>query len=241
MSTETTEARPGELAPDEVRAMFDRIAPRYDLLNRAMTMGLDRRWRRQAAAVADVAAGDRVLDVCTGTGDLALELSPRTTQLGDVLGVDVSAEMLDRAREKAERARVDNVEFGGADATALPLPDRHFDAATVAFGVRNLASLDRGLAEMARVVRPGGCVVVLEISTPPRLRPFYHLWFDRLVPALGATLGRDSAAYSYLPASVRRFPDPASLAERMHDSGLGDVHWRLLAGGIVTLHWGRVR
>lgn len=241
MSTDTTEARPGELAPDEVRAMFDRIAPRYDLLNRAMTMGLDRGWRRQAAAAADVAAGDRVLDVCTGTGDLALELAARTTQLGEVLGLDVSAEMLDRAREKAARAEIDNVEFGVADATALPLPDNDFDAATVAFGVRNLAPLDQGLAEMARVVRPGGCVVVLEISTPPRLRPFYRLWFDRLVPALGATLGRDGAAYSYLPASVRRFPDPASLAERMHDSGLGDVHWRLLAGGIVTLHWGRVR
>ncbi len=220
--------------------MFDRIAPRYDLLNRAMTMGLDRSWRRQAAALADLAAGDRALDVCTGTGDLALELAARTTAKGQVVGLDVSPEMLERAREKAS-ARGDDVRFEVGDATDLPYADDAFDAVTVAFGVRNLASLDRGLAEMARVVRPGGRMVVLEISTPRRLQHFYRLWFDRLVPALGATLGRDGAAYSYLPASVRRFPDPATLAERMHDSGLGDVHWRPLAGGIVTLHWGRVR
>ena len=241
MSTDLAGAHSGELPPDEVRAMFDRIAPRYDLLNRAMTMGLDRRWRRLAAAAAALAAGDRALDVCTGTGDLALALAARTTDAGEVVGLDVSSEMLHIAREKARAGGVHNVQFDTADATALPLPDNGFDAATVAFGVRNLESLDHGLAEMSRVVRPGGRVVVLEISTPPRLRPFYRLWFDRLVPALGATLGRDGAAYSYLPASVRRFPDPASLAEHMHDSGLGDVHWRLLAGGIVTLHWGRVR
>lgn len=240
MSVSVEDARRGELAADDVREMFDRIAPRYDLLNRTMTVGLDRRWRRDAAALADLAAGDRALDVCTGTGDLALELAGRTTSAGAVVGVDVSEQMLERGRAKAA-ARDVRIGFQRADATALPLATDSFDAATVAFGVRNLPSLEDGLAEMTRVVRPGGRVVVLEISTPRRLAAFYGVWFDRLVPAIGATLGRDAAAYSYLPASVRRFPAPADLAEHMFDAGLADVRWRLLAGGIVTLHWGRVR
>ena len=218
--------------------MFDRIAPRYDLLNRAMTAGLDGRWRRAAAAAADLAAGDRALDVCTGTGDLALELAHRTTPSGEVVGVDFAEEMIARARAKAAR-RGSAARFAAADALALPFDDGAFDAATVAFGVRNLDDLDAGLAEMARVVRPGGRVVVLEITTPARLRPFYGLWFDRVVPRLGRALGRDGAAYAYLPASVRRFPGPAELAARMEAAGLRDVRWRPLAGGIVALHQGR--
>ena len=199
-------AAPGRLPAAEVRAMFDRIAPRYDLLNRAMTAGLDGRWRRAAAAAADLAAGDRALDCCTGTGDLALELAPRVTRLGRVVGLDFAEEMLGRARAKAE-ARGLPVEFVQGDALALPFDDGSFDAATVAFGVRNVSDLDGGLAEMARVVRPGGRVVILEITTPRRLRRFYEVWFDRVVPRLGRVLGRDGAAYSYLPASVRRFPE----------------------------------
>jgi demethylmenaquinone methyltransferase/2-methoxy-6-polyprenyl-1,4-benzoquinol methylase len=127
-----------------------------------------------------------------------------------------------------------------ADALDLPFPDDEFDAATVAFGIRNVADLDRGLAEMARVVRPGGRVVVLEITTPARLRRFYGVWFDRVVPWLGRLLGRDGAAYSYLPASVRRFPEPPLLAARMAAAGLREVRWRPLAAGIVALHHGRV-
>jgi demethylmenaquinone methyltransferase/2-methoxy-6-polyprenyl-1,4-benzoquinol methylase len=230
---------PGTLPAAEVRAMFDRIAPRYDLLNRAMTAGLDGRWRRAAAAAADVAAGDRALDVCTGTGDLALELADRATARGRVVGVDFSEEMVVRARAKAGR-RGSAATFEVADALALPFDDDDFEAATVAFGVRNLADLDAGLAEMARVVRPGGRVVVLEITTPARLRRFYGLWFDRVVPRLGRVLGRDGAAYAYLPASVRRFPEPPELAARMEAAGLRDVRWRPLAGGIVALHGGRV-
>jgi demethylmenaquinone methyltransferase / 2-methoxy-6-polyprenyl-1,4-benzoquinol methylase len=218
--------------------MFDRIAPRYDLLNRAMTAGLDGRWRRAAAAAADLAAGDLALDVCTGTGDLALELAHRTTPSGEVVGVDFAEEMIARARAKAAR-RGSAARFAAADALALPFDDGAFDAATVAFGVRNLDDLDAGLAEMARVVRPGGRVVVLEITTPARLRRFYGLWFDRVVPRLGRVLGRDGAAYAYLPASVRRFPEPPELAARMEAAGLRDVRWRTLAGGIVALHRGR--
>jgi demethylmenaquinone methyltransferase/2-methoxy-6-polyprenyl-1,4-benzoquinol methylase len=219
--------------------MFDRIAPRYDLLNRTMTAGLDGGWRRAAAAAADLAAGDRALDVCTGTGDLAIELAHRTTGSGAVVGVDFSEEMVARARAKAAH-RASPATFRVADALALPFAEDRFDAATVAFGIRNVSDLDAGLAEMARVVRPGGRVVVLEITTPARLRRFYGLWFDRVVPRLGSVLGRDGAAYAYLPASVRRFPEPPELAARMAAAGLADVRWRPLAGGIVALHHGRV-
>jgi demethylmenaquinone methyltransferase/2-methoxy-6-polyprenyl-1,4-benzoquinol methylase len=235
----SVETSPGRLPAADVRAMFDRIAPRYDLLNRAMTAGLDGRWRQAAAAAADLAAGDRALDCCTGTGDLALALADRVTPAGEVVGVDFSEPMLALARRKAA-ARGREVSFRVADALALPFPGGSFDAATVAFGIRNVDDLDRGLAEMARVVRPGGRVVVLEIATPARLRRFYGLWFDRVVPRLGRVLGRDGAAYSYLPASVRRFPDPPGLAARMAAAGLRDVRWRPLAAGIVTLHHGRV-
>jgi demethylmenaquinone methyltransferase / 2-methoxy-6-polyprenyl-1,4-benzoquinol methylase len=229
----------GTLPAAQVREMFDRIAPRYDLLNRVMTAGLDGRWRRAAAAAADLAAGDRALDVCTGTGDLALELAYRTTAGGEAVGVDFSERMVARAVAKAAR-RSSPATFRVADALALPYEDGAFDAATVAFGIRNVADLDAGLAEMARVVRPGGRVVVLEITTPARLRRFYGLWFDRVVPRLGRALGRDGAAYSYLPASVRRFPEPPELAARMAAAALQDVRWRGLAGGIVALHHGRV-
>jgi demethylmenaquinone methyltransferase/2-methoxy-6-polyprenyl-1,4-benzoquinol methylase len=232
--------RAGRLPAGEVRAMFDRIAPRYDLLNRLMTAGMDRGWRQAAAAAADVSAGGRALDVCTGTGDLALMLADRVTPLGEVVGVDFAEEMLERAREKAA-ARGARATFRAGDALALPFEDSAFDAAAVAFGARNWDDLDAGLAEMARVVRPGGRVVVLEITSPTRLRAFYGLWFDRIVPLLGRLVAGDGAAYSYLPASVRRFPDPRGLAARMAAAGMDDVRWRPLAAGIVQLHHGRVR
>jgi len=219
--------------------MFDRIAPRYDLMNRLMSGGLDRRWRRLAAAAADVSLGSRALDVCTGTGDLAFELARRVGAPGAVTGVDFSEQMLERARAKGA-TNGSSVDFQQADALELPFPDDAFDAATVAFGARNLADLDRGLAEMARVVRPGGTVVVLDITTPRRLRALHGLWFDRLVPRVGALVGRDGAAYGYLPASAKRFPQPEALAELMQGAGLGDVRHRSFIGGIVAMHHGRV-
>lgn len=235
-----SEDTPGRLPAADVQAMFDRIAPRYDLLNRVMTAGLDRRWREAAAAAADVAVGEAALDVCTGTGDLAFALQRRVTDRGRVVGADFAENMLERARAKAVE-RDAPVAFVQADALALPFADDEFDGATVAFGIRNVSDLDVGIAEMARVVRPGGRVVILEITTPRHLRRFYQLWFDRVVPVLGKLLGRDGAAYGYLPASVKRFPEPPQLAAAMSDAGLGDIRWQLFAGGIVALHYGRVR
>ena len=234
-----TTAHEGRLPAGEVRAMFDRIAPRYDLMNRLMSVGLDRRWRRLAAAAADVSLGSHALDVCTGTGDLAFELAQRVGSSGAVTGVDFSEQMLEHARAKAV-ARGSAVTFQQADALELPFADDAFDAATVAFGARNLTDLDRGLAEMTRVVRPGGTVVVLEITTPRRLRALHGVWFDRLVPRVGALVGRDGAAYGYLPASAKRFPQPEALTTQMASTGLRDVRHRTFMGGIVAMHHGRV-
>jgi demethylmenaquinone methyltransferase/2-methoxy-6-polyprenyl-1,4-benzoquinol methylase len=219
--------------------MFDRIAGVYDRMNAVMTAGLDRRWRSRAADLAGVGPGDRVLDVATGTGDLALELAQRVAPGGEVVGSDFAEAMLERAREKA--AGRPDVRFEWGDALALDHPDDAFAAATVAFGARNFADLHRGLAEMARVVRPGGRVVVLEITTPqtPPLSWFYGLWFDRIVPGLGRLAGNEDA-YSYLPNSVKRFPRPEGLAAAMDAAGLRDIRWLLTAGGIIAIHHGTV-
>ena len=213
--------------------MFDRIAGVYDLMNAVMTAGMHQRWRERAVELARVGPGSRALDVATGTGDLAVALRAAGA---DVVGCDFSEEMLERARRKEPSAR-----FEWADALALPYEDDSFDAATVGFGARNFSDLGRGLGEMARVVRPGGRVVVLEITTPqkPPLSTFFSLWFDRVVPALGRMAG-DEAAYSYLPNSVKRFPDPHALAGELAAAGLEDIRWILTAGGIIAIHAGTV-
>jgi demethylmenaquinone methyltransferase/2-methoxy-6-polyprenyl-1,4-benzoquinol methylase len=228
--------------------MFDRIAGVYDRMNSVMTAGLHHHWRRRAADLAAVGPGARVLDVATGTGDLALELARRVAPDGAVVGADFSERMLDLAREKmasehgADRvpAGVD-VRFESANALALPYAPDTFDAATVGFGARNFSDLEAGLAEMARVVRPGGRVVVLEITTPtgPPLSTFLDLWFDRIVPVLGRVAG-DAEAYNYLPNSVRRFPAPEALAAVMWRCGLDPVRYVITAGGIIALHVGEV-
>ena len=219
--------------------MFDRIAGVYDLMNTAMTAGMHHRWRERSADRAALSAGDSALDVCCGTGDLALELRRRVGPSGRVVGCDFSEPMLGLAREKSDRLGMSDVEFEWADALDLPYRDRSFDAVTVGFGARNLADLPRGIAEMARVLRPGGRLVILEITQPrrPPLSYFYGLWFDRLVPALGGLAG-DSAAYSYLPQSVRSFPPPEGLAALMDAAGLRRIRWLLLAGGIIAIHSG---
>ena len=215
----------GTLSPEKVERMFDRIAPVYDLMNRVMTAGLDQRWRK-ATVRAVVQPGDRVLDAACGTGDLAVIAAKAG---GNVTGLDFSERMLERARRKAP-----DLEWVRGDMLALPFPEGSFDAATVGFGVRNVADLPGALRELHRVLRPGGRLGVLEITRPRGpLRVFYSLWFDRVVPVLGKVLP-GGEAYTYLPASVRRFPGPDDLAAQM--AGFTDVDYRLFAGGIVALH-----
>ena len=207
--------------------MFDRIAPIYDAMNRTMTAGLDRRWRRLTAE-AVVRPGDLVLDACCGTGDLALA---DVGAGGRVTGLDFSERMLERARRKAPE-----LDWVSGDLLELPFPDASFDAATVGFGVRNVDDLERALRELRRVLRDGGRLGILEITRPRGLlSPFYRVWFDGVVPLLGKLLPGGSA-YTYLPASVRRFPGPDDLSEVMGASGFGDVRYRTFAGGIVALH-----
>jgi demethylmenaquinone methyltransferase/2-methoxy-6-polyprenyl-1,4-benzoquinol methylase len=222
MTTQT-----GTLPAEGVRRMFDRIAPVYDAMNRTMTAGLDGRWRR-ITAQAVVRPGDEVLDACCGTGDLAIAAERAG---GKVTGLDFSPAMLQRARRKAPR-----IEWVEGDLLSLPFTDAHFDAATVGFGVRNVEDLERALSELRRVLRAGGRLGILEITRPRGLvAPFYRFWFDGVVPVLGKLLPGGSA-YTYLPASVRRFPGPEELAALIERAGFGDVRVRLFAGGIVALH-----
>ena len=220
--------------------MFDRIAGRYDAMNTVMSAGLHHRWRARTVEAAAVEPGDAALDVCCGTGDLALELWRRVGPSGRVVGLDFSAPMLELAGRKSADAGAD-VEWLQGNALELPFEDAAFAAATVGFGVRNVADVRGAIAEMSRVVRPGGRVAILEITTPqrPPLKWFYAIWFDRIVPLLGAIAG-DREAYSYLPNSVRRFPPARELAEMMHSVGLRDVRYVVLAGGIVAIHSGAV-
>ena len=223
----------GRLPAEGVRAMFDRIAPVYDVMNTVMTAGLDRRWRT-ATVHATVHPGDAVLDACCGTGDLAREAL--RAGAARVVGVDFSAAMLDRAERKVPTAQ-----FVSGDVLALPLSDEEFDAAVVGFGVRNVDSLERALAELRRVLKPGGRLGILEITRPRgTLAPFYGLWFDRVIPTLGKLLP-GGAAYTYLPASVRRFPGPDELAQLLREAGFDAVSFRLFAGGIVALHVGEAK
>jgi demethylmenaquinone methyltransferase/2-methoxy-6-polyprenyl-1,4-benzoquinol methylase len=224
----------GTLPEAQVRAMFDRIARVYDRMNSVMTAGMHHRWRARAADLAALGPGDRALDVATGTGDLAIELRRRVGDSGEVVGLDFAESMLEIARAKAPEIR-----FEQGNALELPYADGEFAAATVGFGARNFSDLPRGLAEMRRVVRPGGRVVVLEITTParPPLSWFFRFWFDRAVPALGRVAG-DPDAYTYLPSSVRRFPGPRDLGGELSASGLVDVRWLLTAGGIIAIHSG---
>ena len=222
----------GTLQPDGVRTMFDRIAPVYDVMNRVMTLGLDRRWRRLAAA-AVVQPGARVLDACCGTGDLALAAE---REGGLVTGLDFSGEMLIRARRKS-----DTITWVQGDVLALPWDDGSFDAVTVGFGVRNVADLDAGLRELRRVLRPGGRLAILEITQPRGvLKPFFSIWFERIVPLLGRVLP-GGKAYTYLPASVRRFPGAEELAQKIDAAGFEGTSFQLFGGSIVALHTAAAR
>lgn len=233
-------ASKGTLPEQNVRAMFDRIAGRYDCMNSVMTAGLQASWRERAADAANAGPGMHMLDVATGTGELAFALARRVAPGGSVVGADFATEMLAIARKKqAERLAGVDTEVGFEEVNALNLPydDNMFDAATVGFGARNFSDLAVGLREMARVVRPGGKIVILELSLPhkPPLSCFFGMWFNALVPLVGR-LGGENSAYSYLPNSVKRFAGPRELAGLLQSSGTHDVRWIALAGGIVTIH-----
>jgi demethylmenaquinone methyltransferase / 2-methoxy-6-polyprenyl-1,4-benzoquinol methylase len=216
--------------------MFDRISPAYDRMNRLMSGGLDGRWRRFAAGCAGLSPGDAAVDVCCGTGDLALELLDRVSSRGRVVGVDFAEQMLDVARTKSSI-----VEWMRGDALELPFADGEFAAATIGFGMRNLADHLRGFRELRRVVAPGGRVVCLELTDPPAwAAPFARIWTDRAVPLLGRLVARETDAYRYLPASVHRFPPADELAAIMARAGLRRVRYRRLSGGAVAVHVGTV-
>jgi demethylmenaquinone methyltransferase/2-methoxy-6-polyprenyl-1,4-benzoquinol methylase len=240
----------GTVAPEQpqvefagqVRGMFDRIAGVYDVMNTAMTAGLHHAWRERAADRAELGPGDVALDACCGTGDLALALARRVEPGGRVIGSDFSERMLDLARAKAGDRGAAAVRFEWQDALDLSYDDGSFDAVTVGFGVRNFADLERGVRELTRVLKPGGRLVILEITNPTRspLSVFFSLWFDRIVPLLGVLAG-DREAYSYLPESVKRFPPPEGLALLMDRAGLERIRYTVLAGGIIAIHSGARR
>jgi demethylmenaquinone methyltransferase/2-methoxy-6-polyprenyl-1,4-benzoquinol methylase len=220
-----------------VRGMFTAIAPRYDLLNHLLSLNIDRRWRRAAVDRLrwEARPSGAYLDLCSGTMDLAAELARRPGFSGTVIGADFVVPMLARGRDKASRTSP-----VAADALQLPFASGSFDGATVGFGVRNLADLDAGLAEAARVLRPGARFVILEFATPrfAPLRTAYLFYFRRVLPAVGRAVSKHTDAYTYLPESVLAFPDPEALAARMRATGFTDVHFELLSGGICALYHG---
>ena len=226
----------------QVRGMFDRIAGVYDVMNTAMSAGLHHAWRERAADRAELGPGVVALDACCGTGDLALALAERVKPGGEVIGSDFSERMLDLARAKAGERGATALRFEWQDALDLSYDDGSFDAVTVGFGVRNFADLEPGIRELTRVLKPGGRLVILEITNPtrPPLSFFFSLWFDRVVPMLGVLAG-DRDAYSYLPESVKRFPPPEGLALLMDRAGLEGIRYTVLAGGIIAIHSGARR
>jgi demethylmenaquinone methyltransferase/2-methoxy-6-polyprenyl-1,4-benzoquinol methylase len=222
----------------EVRAMFDRIARVYDPMNVVISAFQEPRWRKRAVELSAVGSGDRVLDVATGTGKVAADLRARVQPGGSVLGIDISPAMIDVARRRF--AGQPGLAFEVADALALPTEDATFDAATIAFGMRNLPDYGKGFSELVRSVRPGGRVVCLEIARPnSRPARILQFWFDRIVPLVGRVAGQ-GRAYGYLVRSVKGYPGPDRIAEIMREVGLEDVSWQPMSGGIVTLHVGTV-
>ena len=228
---------------EAVEKMFDAVAPRYDLLNRVLSAGIDRYWRTRAVRLLDDEQPRRVLDVATGTADLAIKIE-RTLHPRETVGIDLSTEMLDRGRTKIERQGLSSrISLQKADAADLPFDDASFDAAFVAFGVRNFEDLDAGLRDIRRVLRPGGSLIVLEFSSPRTfpIKQFYDWYSRHVLPRIGGLLSPDQGAYEYLPNSVAAFPDGTDFLRRMETAGFADLEWTPLTFGIASLYKGRAR
>lgn len=224
---------------EQVEQMFDAISPKYDLLNRLFSMGIDQRWRRLVIRSVGEEPTDRLLDVATGTADLAI-LAAKTVK--EVIGIDISEGMLSHGRTKVkDRGLEDRITLQQADSIALPFDDARFDAVTVAFGVRNFEDLERGLSEMFRVLRPGGRLFVLEFSKPQRtpMRQLFRFYFHRVMPLIGRLVSKDNAAYTYLPESVDAFPQGKAFEEVLNTCGLKEINSRLLTFGVATLYMAR--
>jgi demethylmenaquinone methyltransferase/2-methoxy-6-polyprenyl-1,4-benzoquinol methylase len=238
----TTLTQPVDKREARIRGMFGHIAPSYDFLNHLLSLNVDRYWRWRTTRLVPPAGIEPLLDLCTGTGDLALAYDRAARGAVPIVGADFCHPMLERAIRKAARARANSrIRFVEADAQHLPFPDDHFQIAAVAFGLRNVTDTDRGIAEMVRVTRPGGRVAILEFSQPRGwlFGRLYRFYFRRILPLLGQLISRsEDSAYRYLPASVMEFPDGEALAERLRRQGLTEVHWHPFTFGIATLYVG---
>jgi demethylmenaquinone methyltransferase/2-methoxy-6-polyprenyl-1,4-benzoquinol methylase len=237
----TPDARPerGRARENQVQTIFSEIAPRYDLLNHVLSLNIDRRWRRKAVKLLSLPS-DRpalVLDACAGTYDLSLELTRRKDFQGQIVASDFARPMLVEGKGKLDAAPIRPI---CADTLRLPFPDETFDAAMVAFGVRNLSDVDAGFREFARVLKPGARLVVLEFTTPPNtlMRWGYHFYFHRVLPVIGRIISGHPWAYTYLPESVKEFPGPDALLEKLEEAGFASAEWNYLTGGIAALHVG---
>ncbi len=222
----------------QVQQMFDNIAPAYDFMNRAMTLGIDRRWRRIAVSRIPKRTGLNILDIATGTGDMAI-LIRRMTGARHITGIDLSQGMISEARRKVSLdPTLDGIEFMLADSLDTPFPDNSFDAITVAYGVRNFADIRAGYAEMFRILKPGGMLIVLELSTPrnPLIKPLYNLYTHTLIPLAGRLVAHGIRAYSYLPESIAAVPQSESMTAIMHQAGFPAPRFRTLTFGVCTLY-----
>lgn len=228
---------------ERVRKMFGEIAPGYDRMNHLLSMNVDRFWRWRTVRALRPQPGQKILDICTGTGDLAIAFSRYTKGKCEVVGSDFCREMLEIGEVKKQKRNIDPLTFVHADAQSLPFEDKTFDFVSVAFGLRNVADTDRGLSEMVRVARPGGKIAVLEFSMPRRqpIKGFYQFYFDRILPRIGQLFMRNrSNAYEYLPESVGEFPAYEALAERMKQAGMSTVKFYPYTFGVATLYIGEV-
>lgn len=231
------------MSDSPIAKMFDRISPKYDRLNHLLSFNIDKTWRKKTAKAVAKDQPKTILDLATGTGDLAIALAKYNPQ-AHIIGLDISEKMLEIGKAKIAKQGLDNqIDLRLGDAAALPFESQFFDAVTVAFGVRNFENLQQGLSEICRVLKPNGQVYILEFSMPERfpIKQAYRLYFKQILPKIGKQVSKDDWAYSYLPESVERFPKPAAFLQTLNDNGLSEASTRSLTWGIATLYTARKR